>query len=393
MSSNQKGFLLVLALYTIGNLVAIPFTNFYLWQQTNQFRLLLSYNMVVFLAMASGGLIAGLVSKWKDSIFTYALSMIFYVLQLSLLLVLDPKTTSHLVIIGLVSGLAIGMQSFSYNFVFQELTPVPSRARFLGIKSALLNLIVLVFSPLIALSTQILGTYIPLFILSIVVFLVIIVLLVGIKLPPISLVRNKRLFSSLPEIPDAKAYLQAKFLYGIEDGLFWVTLGIITLEFFGSLARWGIFSAVITMISIVASYIYGRVITLKYANYTAVLATLLFAGATVVLSANWNLGSFIFYQIVFAILGVSMAVDLDSFFGDILDESPEAAALRSDYNALGEAATNLGRLVPTLALLLLGVGALSDWYLRIAFLFVAPIPLFIMHILSGTQLLISARRA
>lgn len=388
MDTIQKRFLLILSLYSIGNLIAITFTNFYIWQKTNDLHTVLVYNAMVFLAMGIGGFLSGLLAERKGSMFTYKLSMLLYAVQFFLLAGLNKSVLAFIPLIGTFSGLAIGMQAFSYNSVTQKITTLTNRGKFFGTKTSILNLVILLATPAIAILIQISSSYLLLFVAAILLFFIITLLLRNLHLFDITREFEwNQLYTALKQNADISSFFKAKFLYGIQDGLFWVVLGIITLKFIGNLGAWGLFSAFLTLLTIVIAYIYGQFTTPRTGNFISVLATFVFATVTIVLSANWNLSSFIVYQIVLVLLSVVMSVDFDSFLADILDQDNEIAHLRSEYNALAEVVTNLGRLVPVVTLLMLNVTELNNLYLRIAFLLVAPIPLFIMNILSGTNFL------
>lgn len=393
MDANQKKFLLILSLYAIGNLVAITFANFYLWQQTREFQLVLFYNLAVFIGMAGGGFASGLLAEKFGAKKTYQAAMLLYILQLALLIFLGTSVANLISWLGLISGLAIGIQSFSFNVIAQTITNLENREAFLGTKTALLNLVNLLASPLVAIFAQRVG-YTPLFIITIIIFLLIVITIKSLG------IQEKTGTFSLSDAlkaaslnSDLRAFFKTKLLYGLQDGLFWVSLAILTLNFLGSLASWGIFSSVFTLFLIIASYVYGKTIKLKEENNAAVLATFIFTAVTIVFVANWNLISFIAYQVAFVFLTLTMSVDFDSFLAGILDQDKGIGQLRDEYNAIGEVVINGGRLVPVLLLLLFHVTVLNDLHLRIAYLLAAPVPFFIMHVLSNTKFLQTARES
>ncbi len=392
MDKNQRKFLLFLVLYNLGNTASITFTNLFLWQSTSNISLLLFYNATVFFSMAMGGCIAGFLAKWRGTRFTYQTSMALYACQLLLLVILGNRTQHLVVIVGIISGLAIGVQSFAFNVTMQKLTTQTNREQFLGIKTSLLNVVSLISVPLIAFFIQRFNSYLPFFSIAFVIFLCLIYVLRTLDVHDHTDVFTfENLGTLIYPNEDLKRFFKAKLLYGMQDGLFWTVLGVITLNFLGSLSHWGIFSGGLTLLTIVTAYIYGKKITLANSNYTAVGASILFAMTTIVFAANWNLFAFIAYQVVLVLLLVSMSVDFDSFLSDILDHDPKIAQLRNEYNAIGEVVTNAGRLIPVIVLLSLHVSVLDDIPLRIVFLAVAPLPLFIMKIMSETTLLQLAR--
>lgn len=376
----------MLAFYTLGDFVSVAITNLYLWQLTNDFQKILFYNVFVFSGMAIGGLLASILGAKIGNKLIFTLAMMLYAVQFGILLFTGSHVASYIILLGIISGFAIGSESYAYNVIVQEITAAGGREKFFGTKTSMMNTIILIGVPMLTFITTQVHSYVPIF--SIAFVLVIIVAFLATRLVLLQQTTSFHLMSTknvIAKFPDIKNYLLAKYLFGIQNGLFWVVLGIVTLQFVGDLFRWGIFSTCLTFIAIAAAYFYGKKATVHGEKYPAVIGAYAFALVTLFLATNWNFTTFIIYQVVLVILTVIMSVSFDSFMATIIEEDSETASLRNELNGIGEFALNLGRFTPIFLLLLLHISFDNNLYLRIAFLVVAPLPLFIMSALKKTK--------
>lgn len=386
MDRNQKLFLIIVSLFALGDFTSVSITNLYLWQLTNSFQKILLFDVFVFAGMAVSGLLASVLGAKIGNKLVFFLSMIFYICQFVLLIWQGSHIVTLLQILGTISGFAIGCLSYSYTVLIQEITVTGGREKFFGTRTSLVNTITLVGVPMLTFVASHFHSYNPVFLLALLLMCVVAILVLGLNV--IEQTSSFHLFNTehvLLKFPNVRSYIIAKYLYGIQNGLFWVVLGIVTLQFVGDVFRWGIFSSFLTLISITAAFIYGRKVNLQSGKYGAVLATFIFAGTTLFLAINWNFVTFVIYQMVLVVLNVIMAVSFDSFMASVIEENQETTNLRNELNGVGEFVLDLGRFTPILILLLLQISFNNNLYLRIAFLIVAPLPLLIMNTLKKTQ--------
>lgn len=387
MTTQQKHFIQVNALYNIATIAANTFVTFYIWQSRNNFQLVILYSLFVFVGIGISGLLSGLWAKQLSSKLFYILSCLFYVVQLMAILTIGPTIGEYLTLLGLLNGIAIGSQAAPVHTFMQLLTTDENRKAFLGLQTAGGNLINLVVTPLLAILIDKLHSYSLVFGGAVVLFLLAALLCARLAIEEqkdrISLRKTLLLLKANKAV---HVLLEGKFLFGIQDGLFWVTLGVVTLEFLGNLSLWGIFAAFLKLLLISCAYLYGKYIAKEHQKYFAVLATILFGAASILLTSNWNTTTFIIYQIVQVILVVMLSIDLEGFYSTILDE-PDLTIYRQELNGLSEVALNIGRLIPVVYLLLFQVTPVENIYLKIAYVFVAFIPLQILSVVKKLDIM------
>ena len=386
MSRNQFLFLFILALYVLGDFTAVSLTNLFLWQTTNDFFVVLIYNSLLFISMAVSGVGSSFLGGKIGTKKIFLLSMCFYALQILLLFMYAKTIASIFIFVGIVSGIALGSESYAYAVISQKITEGGNRERYLGVKTALLNIIILLGVPLLTYLATATHSYQPVF--GIALTLLVLVCLI---VPFLSVQEEKKPFrltqvkQAIVLFPDLRSFLLAKFLFGLQNGLFWVLLGVVTLQFVGNLFVWGIVSSCLTLLFIVCSYFYGKSATLQSQKYSSVVGTFFFAISTLLLGTNWNFATFLIYQIVNVLLNVVLAISFETFMADIIEENEITKELSRELNGIGELAVDIGRFLPIIALFLLQFSITNTMYLRIVFIAVSSIPLLVINALKKTE--------
>lgn len=386
MDRNKKLLLIILAFYVLGDFTAVSITNLYLWQEFNDFHTILFYNSNLFIGMALSGFFGAVLGTKIGNKYIYMVSIFFYILQLVLLFVLGNSIVNYLLLVGLISGFAIGGESYAYNVISQKITRGENRQKYFGIKTSLLNTITLIGVPILTFIATKARTYKPVFLIAIILLTCVLVLLTKLKVMETKTQFNLRnTISALKIFPDTRSFLLSKFLFGVQNGLFWVVLGIVTLQFVGDVFKWGIFTSSLTLLSIVASFYYGKAIDIHQSKFAAVIATFLFAFSTIVLATNWNFTAFIVYQLVLVFLNVIMNVSFDGFMAGILEEDGSISTVNNELNGIGEFVLDIGRFLPIFLLFLINFSVNNILELRIVFILVSSIPLFVISALKKTQ--------
>lgn len=386
MDRNQKILLIILSLYVLGDFTAVSITNLYLWQKFNDFHNILYYNSNLFIGMALSGFLGAILGSKIGNKNIYMISICFYILQLTLLFMLGNSIVNYLLIVGLISGFAIGGESYAYNVISQKITTEDNRQKYFGTKTSLLNAITLVGVPLLTFIASKTGTYRPVFLIAIVFLTCVLFLLTQLKLLETNTQFSpKNTFSALRIFPDTRSFLLSKFLFGVQNGLFWVVLGIVTLQFVGDLFRWGIFTSLLTLLSIIVAFYYGKAVDIHQSKFAAAIGTFLFAFSTIVLATNWNFMAFVIYQVVLVFLNVIMGVSFDGFIAGILEEDSSVSLVNNELNGIGEFVLDIGRFLPIFLLLLINFSVSNILELRIIFILVSSIPLFVISALKKTQ--------
>lgn len=361
------------------------FTNIYLWEQTKSLITIASYNMLIFAALPFAALIGCFIAQRISVKIVYYLGIIFYILQCLIVLIYKENLALILFPFGFVSAMAIGFQAYAYNLITEETTK-SQREEFYGIHGSMLNLLGLILPVSYTLLITKLGSFDYLFFIALVLFIVL-----GVVFFVFPIIRPKTEFK-LVEIlripstnPDKPKIFWLKFLAGIQSGLSWSIMGLVFLAFLDNLVKWGIFTALLTLLSIVGCYVYGKNVDIKTSKYYFTAIALLYAFSCIVLVVNFSFISFLFFLIVNTLLGVAMSVNFDAIINDLIEEDTNIINLKEEYHALLEIPLAVGRMLPVAMIILFGIQDASNVFLRLIFLILAPIPLYMMWFFVKTK--------
>ncbi len=384
MNSNQKKYLLPQYLFSLGGLVTITFTNLYLWELTNSLTNNLQFNIAVFTGIIFGALFSGVINSHLGPRFSLLVGALIAALQLTAQATLGANLNQHLTEVGLLSGIAFGLIQVSSEVINQLIADLDSRAKLAAAKIIGATILAILTVPAIAWLIKNTGDYNVIFTTTIGMYLA---AAIASYLPQVTPSQNSRFIFRQGILmalttKDLRKLMAAQFISGISQGIYWVILGIVTLDLFGDILQWGIFAAVIYTVTIISAFLISRV-TNPYTSKTIdVITTFMFASVTLILIQNWDLSWFILYQLSLAILTVVMASDFGSITTDIIAETEETKLLRDEINALSEVISSLGKLLPIYFLLLAHVTVFEDIIIKALFLVVAPIPFVVMTLLS-----------
>lgn len=85
-------------------------------------------------------------------------------------------------------------------------------------------------------------------------------------------------------------------------------------------------------------------------------------------------------------MGIIMTVNFDALINYLIEEDTSIIDLKEEYHAILEIPLAIGRLLPLILILLLGINNVNSIYLRLVFLIIAPVPLYMMVVFFKTKL-------
>ena len=376
----QRRYLFSLLLFRLGMIVTVTFTNLYLWDLTETLTVILQFNVAVFTGIIFGSLLAGVIGTHLRSSFALFLAALLFSLQLAALHVTQQTVLIYLYEIGLLSGIAIGLFHVAHTSIMQVIADEQTSASWTATSTALTTLLHIVSIPALAYFIKTSGTYTTVFTATIGLFLAAAISSALVRVPRDEERRSFRHPRGVLKIINSgplRRFIRTQFLQGIQEGLYWAILGIVTLELFGDLLSWGLFAASVHTVTILTILAVART-TITQKKAIDITVAFAFAGATIMLVQNWNLSSFVAYQVAIAVLGVTMIADLGSYLGALMESDEELWTFRHEYNSYGEVVLSLGRLLPVYGLLLANVAVIDATLLKALFLLVAPIPFLVM---------------
>jgi hypothetical protein len=183
-----------------------------------------------------------------------------------------------------------------------------------------------------------------------------------------------------------REYLFSRFIDGIYGGVGWAVLGIVLYQFVKNMFVWGIVSTILTLLTIIGSYYYGKLNNRGYYKATAGFSTLIFAGITIMLATNWNIVTFMIYQLALTAINIMMGVNYEQYIFATLHENEDIESCQNELIGASEIVLGIGRILPLLVMVWSGITLDNELGLRILFILISSAPLIVMSIVNRSSL-------
>lgn len=384
MSRNQKILLIILGLYVIFDFVLGALVGLYLWESSKSASIILSYYITLFSSIM---LVSQLSSKLVAKIGvkkSYILSIALGIIQSLVLLSFGKDIQSYIIPFGVLAGLNIGIQAFSYTLIVSRITEGTDPTYFLGLKSSLMNIVSIVSVPVLTYFIKITGGYSMTYQLGFVVGMAIMYLITRLSIDEKELVSTvaKLPTSSLLSIDEVRYYLLTRLIYGIFNGPVWAILGVVTFLFVGDVSTWGILTTIFTIINIIGSYYYGKLKNEQMAQLISVVGTFVFGTLAIILATNWTLVTFLAYQVGLVLLNSSFSIHYEATIYNMTRNNEDISQNLTRILSLGEFAIGVGRIIPLIILVMSSFTFDHPLMLQILFVVISTAPILILTTLN-----------
>ncbi len=384
MSRNQKLLLTILGLYVIFDFVLGALVGLYLWESSKSATIILSYYITLFCGIM-------LVSQFNTKLVSkvgikksYILSIILGIIQSLILLFFGKNIQPYIIPFGALAGLSIGIQAFSYTLVVSRITERSDPTYFLGLKSAIMNIVSILSVPILTYLIKLTGGYAMTYQLGLFVGLVIMYLISRLSIDEngsASTIATQPT-SSLLAIDEVRYYLLTRLIYGIFNGPVWAVLGVVTYLFVGDVSTWGILTTIFTVINIMGSYYYGKLKNEQLSQFISVVGTFVFGTLAIILATNWTMASFLAYQVGLVLLNSSFSIHYEATIYNMTRNNEDIRQNLTTILSLGELAIGLGRIIPLTILITNNFTFDHPLMLQILFVVISTAPILILSTLD-----------
>lgn len=384
MSHNQKLLLTILGLYVIFDFVLGALVGLYLWESSKSATIILSYYITLFSGIM-------LVSQFNSKLVSkvgikksYILSIILGIIQSLVLLFFGKNIQPYIIPFGALAGISIGIQAFSYTLVVSTITGRNDPTYFLGLKSAIMNIVSIVSVPVLTYFIKISGGYTMTYQLGLFVGVVIMYLISRLIIEEMGSARTvvTQPTSSLLAIDEVRYYLLTRLIYGIFNGPVWAVLGVVTYLFVGDVSTWGILTTGFTVISIMGSYYYGKLKNEHVSQFISVVGTFVFGALAITLATNWTMVTFFAYQVGLVVLNSSFSIHYEATIYNMTRNNENVSQNLPRILSLGEIALGIGRIIPLVILVLSSFTFDHPLMLQILFVVISTAPLLVISTLN-----------
>ncbi|SEM56597.1 MFS transporter, YQGE family, putative transporter [Terribacillus saccharophilus] len=355
--------LIIGALYSLGIFLSNTFVNIYLWKQTNDLINIAMYNLAIYVAQTILFTLSGSWAKRIDRVIILRIGVFFLSVFFLLVLFTGEKAASYNLLLGAVLGIGYGMYWLAYSVLTFEVTEPETRDFFNGV-SGLLQSLTGMIGPFVAgyIITRMNNShgYTLIFAVSFFLFLLAVICTAGIKRRGAEgKFGLRQVWKEVKRDAAWRNTVLAHVFQGVREGIFTFIISVWVFIVTSSELSLGTFNLVYSAFSFIFYYITTRYIKSRQRKTAIFLSGVALSLSVVLLLVELNFSTLLIYAAIIGVFYPILYVPYLSLTYDVIGKARDAAKLRVEYIVLSDVATNIGRII-SVVLLLIGVGIWAD---------------------------------
>lgn len=355
--------LIIGALYSLGIFLSNTFVNIYLWKQTNDLINIAMYNLAIYVAQTILFTLSGSWAKRIDRVIILRIGVFFLSVFFLLVLFTGEKAASYNLLLGAVLGIGYGMYWLAYSVLTFEVTEPETRDFFNGV-SGLLQSLTGMIGPFVAgyIITRMNNShgYTLIFAVSFFLFLLAVICTAGIKRRGAEgKFGLRQVWKEVKRDAAWRNTVLAHVFQGVREGIFTFIISVWVFIVTNSELSLGTFNLVYSAFSFIFYYIATRYIKSQQRKTAIFLSGVALSLSVVLLLVELNFSTLLIYAAIIGVFYPILYVPYLSLTYDVIGKARDAAKLRVEYIVLSDVATNIGRII-SVVLLLIGVGIWAD---------------------------------
>lgn len=354
MSREAKILLMVSAMFTFASSLSGIFVDIFFWRETNNFIVIVIYNLINYIITPIIFILGGIISKKKNGIWSLRLGLLSYALFYILLLFNGNKGTLYIYMLGIVFGIATGFYWLAFNTLSFDFTSVNNRDTFNGFKGCSTGIAAAV-APITSayIITRFSGFrgYKIVFTITLVIFLSLLFISMILKCETYgSTINFKKAFS---RNGDQWAIIRkATFVWGFRDVIIAFLINLLIVKTTGSEFSLGKLVLIASLLSSLSYVLVQRVIKPPYRKLSINIGTAGAFLAVIGLVMNIEYKTLLIYMIMDAFFLPFFMIQLGSSTFNVIDEAHQEN-MRIEYMINKDIVLNGGRAISAVILLIL----------------------------------------
>lgn len=354
MCKEAKVLLVISALFTFAIGLSNIFVNVFFWKQTNEFTVIATYHLMHYIATPITFILAGVLAKRKNGIWSLRIGLLTYALFFMLILFMGNRGTLYIYILGIIYGMATGFYWLAFNTLSFDFTHMNNRDTFNGFNGSAAG-IAAAISPMIAayIISIFRGTrgYYVVFALTLSVFMVLVLISMLLKCKNYGYRLDfRRVFSR--NCSEWSIIRTSTALWGFRDVIIVFLINILTIEATKSELSLGKLTLVSSLISSASYVLVQKVIKPPHRRLSILIGTIGSLAAVLGLTARVGYGTLVFYIIVDALFLPFFLIQLNSATFNVIERNHEKD-MRIEYMINKDLVLNGGRIISVLILIIM----------------------------------------
>jgi MFS transporter, YQGE family, putative transporter len=356
LSPSQKLLLSIHACFGLATTMSGLFLNLYLWRLSNDLTVNASFILVTFFFGTVSFAVGALLSKKTDRIFSFQIGIGLTALFYLLVILLQEKTASYPMVIGILNGKATGFYWLGYLVLIYDLVDNQSRSQFMGKQMAvfgLVNTLGPAFAGYVISSLNFTG-YNLVFSLSLLLFFT--GLILSLRLPKDTSPKKPLYLRLLWRFNKRKTALKPMWfgwlIWGTCEGILAFYPTVILFMTVKNEFLVGISSILFGTVAILSSLWHSRYNNRDREPYTLLIVWLMYFLACIPMILTMNIWTVFIFLIVNEISKALIGVTYFSFMFRSIKDLPKSG-LRTESMVMREIMLNIGRLLSITTFILL----------------------------------------
>ncbi|MBC2581326.1 MFS transporter [Clostridium sp. DJ247] len=354
MCKNAKVLLIVSTLFTFAMGLSGIFVNVFFWKETSSFIVITVYNLINYVTTPIIFVLAGVLSKKKNGIWSLRIGLLGYALFYILILMVGNKGISYIYLLGAVHGLAAGFYWLAFNTLSFDFTHVNNRDSFNGFNGSLCGIASAVApissAYMITRFTGITG-YRIVFTITFAVFIVLVFISAILKCENYSSKLNfKKAFSGNCE--EWRTIRKATIFWSFRDVIIVFLINILVIETTGSELSLGKLSLIASVTSSASYVLVQKIIKPCYRKTSIAIGTIGLFVAVLALVINITYGTLLIYTVMDAFFLPFFMIQLSSSTFNVINRAHEED-MRIEYMINKDIVLNSGRSISAILLIML----------------------------------------
>lgn len=372
-----KVLLAISVLFTFAIGLSNIFVNVFFWKQTKEFTVIAIYHLTHYITTPITFVIAGVLAKRKNGIWSLRIGLLAYALFFTLILFWGNKGTAFIYILGVIYGIATGFYWLAFNTLSFDFTHINNRDTWNGFNGCCVGIAAAV-SPItsayiISFYGGIKG-YNAVFALTLTTFVL---------LTFVSMLLKCRNYGC--RLDYRRAFLRnceewsivriSIMLWGFRDVIIVFLINILTIEAAGSELSLGKLTLISSLISSASYVLVQKIIKPPRRRLSIVIGSAGLLVAVLGLAGSVEYGTLVFYIMMDAFFLPFFLIQLNSATFNIIDRNHEQD-MRIEYMINKDIVLNGGRIISVLIFLSVLSLFKTNTALRGYLLFLGLIPVF-----------------
>lgn len=354
MCKNAKILLTMSALFSFAVGLSGIFINVFIWKETNSFIVIAIYNLVNYIFTPITFVLAGILAKKKNGIWSLRIGLIIYALFYALILFIGTKEIVYIFFLGVVHGMATGFYWLAFNTLSFDFTDINNRDTFNGFNGS--------FSGVTAAVAPMTSAYIisrfsgingygVVFSMTFAIFLLLILISIVLKCENCSSrIDFKRVFSANGE--DWRIIRKSTVLWGFRDVIIIFLVNILIIETTKSELSLGKFAFIASLISSASYMMVQKIIKPSYRRLSIFIGTIGSFLAICGLVIRISHSTLLTYIIMDAFFLPFFIIQLSSSTFNVINRAHEEN-MRIEYMINKDLMLNTGRIISLIILITL----------------------------------------